>query len=372
MTKPGRNDPCPCGSGRKYKHCCGGIDAKVIPFPGAIGAEEPPFFAALDERTFRERQGTPNLATGVLHDLKAAIGNQDFSSQAEAEAFMADFVERRRNAPVDAFLGVNPDRMYRILYDGIEGTVGFLALLDDIRDADIAAIPLLQATLALLAYLGESGPVKATARGNLPRALVLRWWDEIFGPRESDGTIRALLRPNNEKGTMKQSRMIIRLAGLIKLRSGEFSLTELGRRLYEKGDLGGVYRALFYAAGWAFDWNEECGYLRFFHPFAQQSFAFNLHLLGKLARSWTTRATLVDAWLRAFPDVRADFPEDPEAMDDSFMEDSIGAGLTEIPLQLGLLEIRDGRSFNPDAPPCAYRVTPYFDRLLEFSLPREA
>lgn len=22
MTKIGRNDPCPCGSGKKYKHCC--------------------------------------------------------------------------------------------------------------------------------------------------------------------------------------------------------------------------------------------------------------------------------------------------------------------------------------------------------------
>ena len=22
--KIGRNDPCPCGSGKKYKHCCGG------------------------------------------------------------------------------------------------------------------------------------------------------------------------------------------------------------------------------------------------------------------------------------------------------------------------------------------------------------
>lgn len=22
MAKIGRNDPCPCGSGRKYKHCC--------------------------------------------------------------------------------------------------------------------------------------------------------------------------------------------------------------------------------------------------------------------------------------------------------------------------------------------------------------
>jgi preprotein translocase subunit SecA len=21
-AKPGRNDPCPCGSGRKYKQCC--------------------------------------------------------------------------------------------------------------------------------------------------------------------------------------------------------------------------------------------------------------------------------------------------------------------------------------------------------------
>ena len=23
---PGRNDPCPCGSGKKYKKCCGGND----------------------------------------------------------------------------------------------------------------------------------------------------------------------------------------------------------------------------------------------------------------------------------------------------------------------------------------------------------
>jgi len=22
-NKTGRNDPCPCGSGKKYKHCCG-------------------------------------------------------------------------------------------------------------------------------------------------------------------------------------------------------------------------------------------------------------------------------------------------------------------------------------------------------------
>jgi hypothetical protein len=29
MNKPGRNDPCPCGSGRKFKKCC--LTAAVPP-----------------------------------------------------------------------------------------------------------------------------------------------------------------------------------------------------------------------------------------------------------------------------------------------------------------------------------------------------
>jgi len=30
-SKPGRNDPCPCGSGRKFKHCCGAVTAATAP-----------------------------------------------------------------------------------------------------------------------------------------------------------------------------------------------------------------------------------------------------------------------------------------------------------------------------------------------------
>ena len=32
--KPGRNDPCPCGSGRKYKHCCGLLPTAAAAAPG--------------------------------------------------------------------------------------------------------------------------------------------------------------------------------------------------------------------------------------------------------------------------------------------------------------------------------------------------
>jgi len=37
-TRPGRNDPCPCGSGRKFKRCCGRDDARDASVPIREGA----------------------------------------------------------------------------------------------------------------------------------------------------------------------------------------------------------------------------------------------------------------------------------------------------------------------------------------------
>jgi hypothetical protein len=39
VNKPGRNDPCPCGSGKKYKRCC--IDKKPRERSVMIGSSEP-------------------------------------------------------------------------------------------------------------------------------------------------------------------------------------------------------------------------------------------------------------------------------------------------------------------------------------------
>ena len=38
MSKPGRNDPCPCGSGKKHKRCC--IDKKPRERSVMIGSSE--------------------------------------------------------------------------------------------------------------------------------------------------------------------------------------------------------------------------------------------------------------------------------------------------------------------------------------------
>src|SRR5580704_14797800 len=42
--KPGRNEPCPCGTGRKFKHCCG---QEAPPAAAPVGAPAAAELAAL-------------------------------------------------------------------------------------------------------------------------------------------------------------------------------------------------------------------------------------------------------------------------------------------------------------------------------------
>jgi len=51
MTKPGRNDPCPCGSGKKYKHCC----ERKVPAPAAKASTA--FIPGTLQMAIREHQG---------------------------------------------------------------------------------------------------------------------------------------------------------------------------------------------------------------------------------------------------------------------------------------------------------------------------
>ena len=85
---PGRNDPCPCGSGRKYKHCClaasveedaarlrlRGAEGRLVPtlFERALEGWGKPFFMEAWEAFFlwkdvpEDVQGTPEFETLFL------------------------------------------------------------------------------------------------------------------------------------------------------------------------------------------------------------------------------------------------------------------------------------------------------------------
>jgi tetratricopeptide (TPR) repeat protein len=55
--QPGRNDPCPCGSGRKYKHCCGLLPgaAPTVPLATAEQADAAALLGAADALRARGR-----------------------------------------------------------------------------------------------------------------------------------------------------------------------------------------------------------------------------------------------------------------------------------------------------------------------------
>ena len=63
--KPGRNDPCPCGSGRKYKHCCGLVSAP----PSASQVAGPHDISALVALV---DQGRPGEAENKVRALLAS------------------------------------------------------------------------------------------------------------------------------------------------------------------------------------------------------------------------------------------------------------------------------------------------------------
>jgi Flp pilus assembly protein TadD len=62
MAKPGRNDPCPCGSGKKYKKCC-------------LPKDEAQKRAALADEQANREEGTMARRFDV-HDLKEALAER--------------------------------------------------------------------------------------------------------------------------------------------------------------------------------------------------------------------------------------------------------------------------------------------------------
>ena len=80
MAKIGRNDPCPCGSGKKYKKCCLANDeaAARAAQPVAVAAHRPSL--ASYAREHDERDELTEASNAVIDMVQA--GNLDAAEQA--------------------------------------------------------------------------------------------------------------------------------------------------------------------------------------------------------------------------------------------------------------------------------------------------
>jgi predicted Zn-dependent protease len=103
MAKIGRNDPCPCGSGKKYKRCCLAALANPEPTRAAVGLADSPerdhdlcdcCLEALNERADRALDlildGHLDEAEAMAHDLM-----RDFPKEVEGVDLLSMVSEAR-------------------------------------------------------------------------------------------------------------------------------------------------------------------------------------------------------------------------------------------------------------------------------------
>jgi hypothetical protein len=267
--KVGRNDPCPCGSGMKFKKCCAGKDE-----PG-------------------EQAGDLGA---LMAELKRQFEGRTVTSLEEANLFAGQFMGERNLAPIADFHGLSSEQMHRFLYFPLDSPqlVSFPTCLAALPQAPIATLFQL-----LFAAIGEGG-LKPTVTGNLPRQtcrdLALAYWgEEKYAAAARYGEIRS----EPEFIDLHVTRLVAEVAGLVRKYQGKFILSKDCRKLMAEHGLAGVYPRLFLAFVRKYNWGFRDRWQEI--PMVQQSFLFTLHLLNRYGDSWRPNAFYEDCFLRAFP-----------------------------------------------------------------------
>ena len=277
MSHAGRNDPCPCGSGKKYKRCCMGQD----------------------------KTASQNTTAAVSAGLLEALAGREFNSLEEAQAFGETFMEQRNQKPSDDFHGLSPEEMHCFLNFPLTSPhlVDFPERLEDVPDA-----PILSLFKLLVEGIGEKG-LKATAKGNLPRDFcrnaTLSYWDEkTYQEYMHFGKV------NKEEDffELHVARVVAEVAGLIRKYKGKFILSRECRRLLAEGGLQTIYPRLLKAYSEQFNWGYRDGYRE--TPFIQHSFLFSLYLLSLYGDKWLPAEFYEDNFLQAFPSVIDELGQD--------------------------------------------------------------
>jgi hypothetical protein len=352
MTKISRNEPCPCGSGKKYKKCC---IAQENDFSRESFFEEEDFF---DNRN--SSKVPPNPAREFLKSLMEDISKSEFSSIDELNDHLKEVSAQQNSMAQLSFMGLSPEQMHIVLYAPFSLKSDYFCVR--IKDKEkLKQIPLMQQALYFLEKLQESGPMKATQKGNLPRAFVREFYEVFF----SEENFRFLPNKEEDLSDVVRLRRILTYAGLIKFRTGKFSLTKKGESLISKEETQEIFEKLFYVFVTKWNWGYADGYSDFW--LMQQSVIFNLYLLKKKAQGWTQAKELGRLYLNAFPmlleEARHGFSEPEKEVISTFCL----RFLERVCVPLGFLE-RKGEGDIFKRSDQLFKVTDFFNESIEFNL----
>lgn len=266
----GRNEPCPCGSGKKYKKCC------------------------LDKDKLSSNQG---IGGNISNELQKEIEGMHFSNIEEVQSFADDWVKDRNQTSLDQFQGLSPEQVHKLIYYPFSSPelVTFPETVSSVSEA-----PIMILFAMLKDAIGEKG-LKPTATGNLPRnfcreAALLYWGEEEYRIKTKYGQI------NKEDNffDLHTLRVVAEIAGLVRKYKGRFILSRNCREILKRDGLEGIYPVIFRAYAETFNW----GYRDALDEalFVQGAFLFTLYLLTKYGATERESSFYEDCFINAFPD----------------------------------------------------------------------
>jgi len=258
--KTGRNDSCPCGSGKKYKHCCLS--------PASVTNDE----------------------------FKDLLAGQEFDSLEDVQALADQFMQQKNLQPQDDFQGLSSEQVHRMLYFPFESPE-FFSFPETLSIEPEAPILILMQLIT--GAIGEKG-LKATARGNLPQKLCKQAIVEYRKHLpETDYLHRMNISREDDFDELHTTRIILELSGLLRKTKGRFFLTKKYQQLVTKTGLAGIYPLIFKTYCRKFNWGYRDGFDEI--PFIQHSFLFSMYMLKLYGKDWVPFLIYEDYFLQAFP-----------------------------------------------------------------------
>ncbi|MDA0791886.1 MAG: SEC-C metal-binding domain-containing protein [Proteobacteria bacterium] len=155
MTKIGRNDPCPCGSGKKYKRCC----------------------MAKDDAAARS---VADPLEAFRAELEAKLATADLPGLQAAQAIVSSVATSHNAGGIAEFHGLSPADMHTLLTRPFDSA----AVVQWPQLTGEPSAPVV--TLARLLFDGIGDGIRATAKGNLPQKLVMTTAAEFAATVGSD------------------------------------------------------------------------------------------------------------------------------------------------------------------------------------------
>jgi len=266
----GRNDPCPCGSGKKYKRCC----LNNVP-PHSLGI--------------------PDELAGKLSKILEATQH---SSMDDMQDFVDQLMEEQNARTVDDFHGLSPAQMHDIIYTPFEAIDSVEFIKPDTQPSDSRLLFLFQ---KLADNVGGEG-IKLTAKGNIPPKICKSIAEEYkaFGGFSLE-VLEHKINREDDFYDLEVVHILAKQSGLVRKLKGRLLMTKLGAELVAKGEWPTLYLMLFKAQVRKFNWGYGDGFpdVNFF----QEAFTFTLYLLTKYGDKPRSSHFYADAFINAFPAV---------------------------------------------------------------------